>query len=317
MAPMKGFTDYIFRNTFADHFEGFDLAIAPFIASKRDAVIRPKYVKDLLPENNAGLPVVPQILSKSAEDFIRLSNCFSDMGYAAVNWNLGCPYPTVTRKKRGSGLLPHPDRIHRFLDFVMPRVRGTFSIKIRLGWEKAEEIFKLIPILNQYPISEVMIHPRTGVQRYDGVVDLGAFERCVDLIDHPVVYNGDIKAKSDFLRLSRQFDWVNRWMLGRGCMANPFLPSIIKSGADEVEDRIPKMMQFHESLFRAYQTVLDGPSHLLNRMKGFWQFISLPFRNCKKPMKKIYKSTHPDQYLDRVNRFFEAYAISEEKVQSE
>jgi len=314
MAPMKGFTDFIFRNTYAEHFEGVDLAIAPFIASKRDAVIKPGYVRDLIPENNTRLPVIPQILSKSAKDFIRLADCFSDMGYDVINWNLGCPFPTVTRKKRGSGLLPHTDRIRRFLDTAIPGIRGSISIKLRLGWEQTEEIFRLIPILNQYPLEEVIIHPRTGIQRYGGTIDLESFARCADRIRHPVVYNGDIQSVADFNRLSQRFVRINRWMLGRWCIADPFLASTIKGGGCAPIDRISRLRLFHESLFAAYRSALDGPSHLLNRMKGFWRYISLPFRDCRKSMKLIFKSTHPDQYLFRVNRFFDTNANSPDRV---
>ncbi len=187
---MKGFTDHIFRNTFAEHFGGFDLAVAPFIASKRDRIFKKKYVKDLLPENNTRLPVIPQIMSKSAEDFTVLANYLYDLGHETVNWNLGCPYPMVANKKRGSGMLPHTDRIHAFLDSVIPGIRGTLSIKIRLGWRSTDDIFRLVPVLNQYPLEELIIHPRTGIQRYDGEIDLEAFGRCVSTINHPIVYNG-------------------------------------------------------------------------------------------------------------------------------
>ena len=99
---MKGLTDHLFRTAFADHFGGFDLAVAPFISSKRDHTFKPKYVKDVLPENNTTLPVVPQILSNVAEDFTALANHIFDLGYGSVNWNLGCPSRTVTGKKRGA-----------------------------------------------------------------------------------------------------------------------------------------------------------------------------------------------------------------------
>lgn len=305
MAPMKGFTDHIFRNIFADHFEGFDLAVAPFLSSKGDRLIKKKYVRDVLPENNTRMPVIPQILSKNADDFIFLANYLYDLGYQTVNWNLGCPSPMVAKKKRGSGMLPHTDMIHAFLDNVIPGIKGRLSIKIRLGWRCTDDIFRLIPILNQYPLEELIIHPRTGIQRYDGDIDLAAFERCVSMIKHPVVYNGDIRSLEDFKKLSLRFDDVSRWMIGRWCLANPLLPFIIKKGTDNIENKTRKVKEFHEALFQAYRHILDGPSHLLNKMKGFWRYFSLPFEGPKESMKKIKKSNRPDQYLKQVNLFFE------------
>jgi tRNA-dihydrouridine synthase B len=249
MAPMKGFTDHMFRSTFADHFGGFDLAVAPFISSKSDKKIKKKYVRDVLPENNSRLPVIPQILSKTAEDFTVLANYLHDLGYGTVNWNLGCPYPMVAKKQRGSGMLPHTDMIHEFLDNVIPAIKGTLSIKIRLGWSSADDIFRLLPILKQYPLEELIIHPRTGIQRHDGEVDLEAFAQCIAAINHPVVYNGDIKTPEDFKRLSQRFGDVSRWMIGRWFLSNPFLPFIIKEGEDTIQDKIQILQQFNESLF--------------------------------------------------------------------
>jgi len=308
MAPMKGFTDHLFRSAFADHFGGFDLAVAPFIASKQDHRIKRKYVKDVLPENNTRMPVVPQILSKTAADFIVLANYLYDLGYDTVNWNLGCPYPMVANKKRGSGMLPYTDRIRTFLDRVIHEIHGSLSIKLRLGWKENADIFRLLPVIDQYPLSEIIIHPRTGLQRYEGPVDLDAFEDCLAVIRHPVVYNGDIRTIGDFRRLFRRFDSVHAWMIGRWCLADPFLPGCITTGVDDIPDKIYRMQRFHDALFEAYNSVLYGPSHVLNKMKGLWRYFSLPFEDCRKTMKKITKTRRPDQYLERVNLFFETEA---------
>jgi tRNA-dihydrouridine synthase len=308
MAPMKGFTDHLFRSAFADHFGGFDLAVAPFITSKQGPRIKSKYVKDVLPENNTRMPVVPQILSKTAADFIVLANYLYDLGYDTVNWNLGCPYPMVANKQRGSGMLPYTDRILAFLDRVIPEIRGSLSIKVRLGWEENADIFRLLPVIDPYPLSEIIIHPRTGLQRYEGSVDLDAFEECLAVTRHPVVYNGDIRTVDDFMRLRQRFDRVHAWMIGRWCLADPFLPGRITTGIDDIVDKIYRMQQFHEALFDAYNRGLDGPSHVMNKMKGFWRYFSLPFGDCKKTMKKIIKTRRPDQYIEQVNLFFETEA---------
>lgn len=308
MAPMKGISDHLFRRVFADHFEGFDLAVAPFITTKQGHRIKRKYVKDVLPENNARLPVIPQILSKTADEFIVLANYLYDLGYDTVNWNLGCPSPMVANKQRGSGMLPYADRIQAFLDWVIPEIRGSLSIKMRLGWKNKRDIFRLLPLMDPYPLAEIIIHPRTGLQRYQGTVDLKAFEDCLGMTRHRTVYNGDIRSVDDFKRLYHRFGRVHAWMIGRGCIADPFLPGRITSGEDTVADKILRMQQFHGALFEAYSRVLDGPSHVMNKMKGLWRYFSLSFENCKKAMKKITKTRQPDQYLEQVNRFFETEA---------
>ena len=308
MAPMKGFTDCVFRQVYAQHFRGFDLSIAPFIASKRDCPVRRRHVRDVWPENNTRLDVIPQILSKVATDFAAMANFLYDMGYDTVNWNLGCPSPMVASKKRGSGLLPHTDRIDAFLEDALASMQGRLSLKLRLGWETSAEIQRLLPVLNRYPLREVIIHPRTGRQAYEGRVDLDAFEACLANIDHPVVYSGDIRSLEDFKRISERFAGVSQWMIGRGLLANPFLPQIIRTGQARIEGRRLRLQQFHEALFHAYAERLKGPSHLLKKMKGLWRYLALSFEPFDRTLKKIKKSTKPENYLDVVNRFFETEA---------
>lgn len=310
MAPIKGLTDHLFRTAFTKHFGGFDLAIAPFISSKRDHTFKPKYVRDVLPENNTALPVIPQILSNAPEDFMALANYLVDLGHGSVNWNLGCPSRTVTSKKRGAGMLPHTDLIRAFLDDAFSEIKRTISIKMRLGWSSADDIFRLLPVLNQYPLEVVIIHPRTGIQQYKGEVDLKAFEQCLSILKHPVIYNGDIRTYDDFKRLSYRFKNVSQWMIGRGCIADPFLPTAIRTGDTKVPNRIQAIKRFHDDLFEEYRKVLQGPSHLLNRMKGLWRHLSYSFKDCEDTMKSIRKTQKPDQYLDRLNRFFETEAKS-------
>jgi tRNA-dihydrouridine synthase B len=307
MAPIRGVTDHVFRNAFAEHFGGFDLAVAPFIPSKRDNSVKKKYVRDLWPENNPAMPVIAQILSNAATDFVILANYIYDLGYQTVNWNLGCPYPMVANKKRGSGLLPHTDRIHEFLEYAIPRLKGYLSIKLRLGWQTHEDIFRLIPVLNQFPVKELIIHPRTGIQRYHGKPDLDALDQCLGQVHHPVVYNGDIRTLGDFRRLSLRFGNLDRWMIGRGAIADPFLPMTIKAGKNDVRDRAYLMKRFHDTLVDRYMVILDGPGHVLNKMKGLWQYFSLFFPDCGTALKKIKKSRTPEQYRERVEMLFDEH----------
>ena len=306
MGPIRGGTDHIYRNTFAAHFDGYDLAVAPFINCIGTNKITPKYVRVLLPENNTGMPVIPQILSKSAEGFFRLANVLTDMGYDTINWNLGCPYPQVARKQRGSGLLPHTDKIRQFLDEAIPKLQGKLTIKTRLGREHKDELFKLIPVFNEYPIDEIIIHARTGKQMYEGIPDVDAFETALSMCNHPVVYNGDIRTFDDFKRLSERFPTISRWMIGRWAMVDPYLPMIIKTGKDAThpEHKVEKIKAFHDDLYDQYRRVLFGPSHTIDRMKGLMMSFTLAFKENKKTLKKIKKARTPEQYEAAVNLFF-------------
>jgi len=315
MGPIRGGTDHIYRNAFNRHFSGFDLAMAPFINCINQNKITRKYVHGLLPENNTGMPVIPQILSKSAEGFLHMANYLSDLGYETINWNLGCPFPQVANKQRGSGLLPFPDKIREFLDTVIPAMRGQLTIKTRLGREHRDEIFSLLPVFNDYPLGDITIHPRTGRQMYTGTPDLDTFEACLKLTRHPVVYNGDIRTAADFNRLAERFSTpgeckISRWMIGRWALVDPFLPGVIKAGKDPLtgQEKIEKLKAFHDDLFEQYSRTLYGPSHITDRMKGLMVYFLTAFQNPHNALKKIKKTRTPEQYMAEVNHFFDSDA---------
>ena len=305
LAPLRGLTDYIYRNTFNRHFNGFDAAVTPFIPSSRTTRATPLHLKDVLPENNTSMPIEPQILCNNPADFIPLAKQLYDLGYPTVNWNLGCPFPMVAKKQRGSGLLPYPDRIEDFLAKTVPAIPNRLTIKTRLGRRDSEEIIQLMPIFNRYPLQEIIIHPRTGKQMYDGEPDLDAFEKCIEMTHHRIVYNGDITDLKSFQNLSARFNTIKAWMIGRGAIVNPFLPAILKSGKDDFSDRVETFRSFYQELFDEYQRVFSGPGHLLERMKGFWTYFSQAFKDSRKIRKKIHRTLKLQRYLEIVERFFE------------
>lgn len=304
LAPLKGVTDAIFRNIFDAYYGGVDWAVAPFVSTVSATRIKTKYLKDLVPQNNSGMPVVPQIMSKSAVDFMVMAAALFDMGYAHINWNLGCPYPMVAKKGRGSGMLPYPDRIESFLDRVIPVIPNQLSIKMRLGRHSKDEIIELLPILDRYPLKLLIIHPRTGKQMYEGEPDLEAFSQCLQQTCHAVVYNGDIVTRSDFVRLRKCFPEVTAWMIGRGAIQDPYLPLLIKERIMDDTQRTRRFERFHEALLSAYETRLCGPSHLLGRMKCLWAYFQGAFVDGRLVGKRIRKTRSLDQYRTIIKNFF-------------
>jgi tRNA-dihydrouridine synthase len=302
---MRGITDYIYRNTFQRHFDGFDAAVTPFIPTSKAIRAKAQHLRDVLPENNSAMPIIPQIIGNTPENFIALARQLSDLGYQTVNWNLGCPFPMVAKKQRGSGLLPYPDKIDHFLEKTVTAIPNRLSIKVRLGRKTADDLYKLIPIFNRYPLQDIIIHPRTGIQMYEGEPDLEAFARCIETTHHRVMYNGDINDLKGFKNLADRFSTINSWMIGRGAIIDPFLPATIKNGKDSFNNQVETFRRFYEELFEAYQQVFSGPGHLLERMKGFWTYFSQAFADGGKIRKKVHRTLKLKRYLEIVERFFE------------
>lgn len=239
-------------------------------------------------------PLVPQLLGNDPACFVETSRVLAAAGYREVNWNLGCPYSMVANKFRGSGLLPHPERIERFLEGVfsagdIPAV----SVKIRLGRASSAEWHAFMPVLNRYPLASVTIHARIGAQLYRGSVDLEEYARAAASCAHPVVYNGDIVDLASFRLAERAFPGASGYMIGRGALADPFLPARIRAslaGARAPSAQVPMppapgsaewlaaVARFHDDLFSRYRSVLSGPAHVLDKMKEVWTYLapSLP-----------------------------------------
>jgi tRNA-dihydrouridine synthase B len=302
LAPIRGLTDALLRSVLASHFKGFDAAVAPFINPQRKAVYDDRMLRDVLPASNRLLPIVPQLLNTTAEDFLELAARLEGLGYSHINWNLGCPAPMVARKKRGSGLLPHPELILGLLDAVMPRLPIALSIKTRLGFYDFSELELLLPQLDQYPLKEIIIHTRLGVQLYKGDTDPDKFSACMELSAHRLVYNGDICDLADYNNLSQQFPGIRHWMIGRGALGNPFLAEEIKAGAGSEGERLKRLNDFHEDLLGQYERSLSGPGHILARLKQLWSYLIFCFPGQEKNLKKILKTTSLTKYRQLADR---------------
>lgn len=309
LAPLQGFTDVVFRQVYARHFTGIDQALAPFISTMGSRRLKPSRLKDVAPDLNTALPVIPQILGNNPDDFIYLGDYLFDMGYTQVNWNLGCPHSKIAKKQRGSGLLPHPDKIDAFLSRTIPAMKPGLSVKIRLGRKRKEEIRDLIAVFNAHKLDQIILHPRTGEQMYTGTADLDAFERAMNACAHPMVYNGDIVDTASWKRVRQRFPETHSFMIGRGILSNPFLPGQIKglnTGPPNTDsEKREQLKTFYTDLFNSYKQVFSGPGHLIGRMKGFWSYLGPSFEHSRKPLKKLLKSNSEQGYLDRVNEFWD------------
>lgn len=306
LAPFQGITGAVYHEVFAKHFAGIDKFFTPFFTRvSRQKALRAK-ATELVNTNNNTIPVVPQILSKDDRDIIEFTNHCSKKGFREVNWNLGCPFPRVASKQRGSGLLPRPGIIEKILENVMPAISLKFSVKCRLGYHHPEEILKLIPIFNRYTISELIIHARLGEQLYKGGVLPDDFERALNISTIPVVYNGDIFSVPDFLNMSRRYPQINTWMIGRGVLVDPLLPADIKGRPIRREKKQP-VRKFIEDLYLAYRKEMNDRLQAVSVMKELWEYMAFSFDNPHKVFKLVKRTKTFEDYEDVVSKIFDEF----------
>ena len=300
-SPLQGFTDFRFRNAFHHYFGGIDTFYAPYIRLDGKMVIKSSYQRDLQPENNTTLEVIPQVMTNNADEFLFVVKYIQQLGYKELNWNLGCPYPMVTKQGMGSGLICNPEKINHILERVHNETDVIVSMKMRMGYETPEEILDVFPILDKYPLKNIAIHARIGKQLYKGGVNLEAFQRCVDSTKHKLYYNGDITTVAKFKEMQERFPSIDHFMIGRGLIADPFLPSMIKNNTTEYPaDRFKIFSEFHDTIYQQYDAALSGPTPIKMKMLGFWEYFSQSFSNPQKTYKKIKKAGNPRTYTQAV-----------------
>jgi len=294
LAPLQGFTDFVYRNAYAAVFRSVDAFYIPYITTKGSQVLR-KYEKEVLPENNAHGKSVPQVLAKDEEELFELCTLLRDFGYTEINLNLGCPYPMVTNRGKGSKLLTEPEMLEKMLTAFYCKFDLRLSVKMRAGFESVHEIEKIIPVLNRFPLEKVIVHPRIAKQLYKGEIAESAFQFALENLNQPPVYNGDIFSLNDFKMRSEQFQKVSDWMLGRGILMDVFLPyKIIGKFFSEAEQR-NFLAAFHNEILDGYLKASDNTGNALNKMQQFWSYFVCHFERQKKLLKLIKKMKDPAQ----------------------
>jgi tRNA-dihydrouridine synthase len=300
-SPLQGFTDFRFRNALNKHFGGIDTFYSPYIRLNGKLDVKAAYERDILPENNQDLEVIPQVMTSSAEEFIFVANYVKQFGYKELNWNLGCPYPMVTKRGMGSGLICETEKIDDILKQVHDETDIIVSMKMRMGYEEPTEIIDTLAILDNYPIKNISIHARIGKQLYKGGVDLDSFQNCIDNTKHKVYYNGDITTVAKYNEMVERFPSIDHWMIGRGLISDPFLPQMIKGNSTEYPtDRLDTFRAFHDELFESYESFLSGEKHLLIKMQHFWEYFSTTFDNPQKTYKGFKKAKSVRSYHQAV-----------------
>ena len=243
LAPLEGITGYIVRNAFAHHFPYIDKYFTPFFPAAKK--MNKKIMRDLIPENNPGITLVPQLMLNDAEDLRMMGTQLEQMGFTTVNLNCGCPSGTVVSKRRGAGILGDPDELDRFLENAFDICPLSISVKTRIGMESEDEWEKLCKIYARYPFEELIVHPRVRSDFYSNSPRLDAFSYAVEMIRVPLCYNGDINTVEDYERIHTLFPTVDRVMIGRGLLADPGLIGEIKGNHKPTKQQI---CAFHDEI---------------------------------------------------------------------
>jgi tRNA-dihydrouridine synthase B len=307
-APLQGFTDFTFRKVFAESFGGIDKYFIPYLSYGKGREIKKSQVREVFPENNAEINVVPQVLFSDLTELFDLIAILIEYGYSEINLNLGCPYPMATNKGRGAAWLEKPEALNEVLQELFAKgFDAKFSVKMRAGFTNDQDAKAIFGVLNQFPLEEVIFHPRTASQMYDGKANAQLFADAMPIVKHPIIYNGDILSTSDLETIRTILPEQQSFMIGRGLLINPALAVQLRGEIIDPKQLRTKMRDFHDQLLEEYSSRLAGSGHLLMKMNQFWAYFSESFENPHKAMKLVKKSSSILKYNAAVTEIFRNY----------
>lgn len=291
-APLQGYTEAPYRRIHQEVCGGVEAYYTPFIRLEHGQ-IRKKDLREALQEQNLGVNIIPQVIAADAAEFEVLARKLIELGHRHINVNMCCPFPLQTRLGRGSGLLPHVERVKGLLQSLqsLHAETGTlFSVKMRLGQDSAEECMTLLPWLNEAPLSYVIMHPRLGCQQYKGELDYEAFDRFLEGCKHPVMFNGMLTTVGEIQQLEQRYPQLAGVMIGRGLLSRPTLAAEYAAGKSMNDDEVKlKVREMHRRLMAHYEKAIEGgESQLVMKMHSFWDYMEPLFGH--KGVKKVLKS---------------------------
>ena len=316
LSPLQGHTDSYYRNAVDAIFGGIDTYYTPFVRLEKGHTYRSRELRDIRPESNTVSHLIPQLIASEPDELRAIADLFVKNGYTEADLNMGCPFPMLARRHKGSGLLAHPDEVEALLRTMeeMPEVK--FSVKMRLGWDSPAEAMALVGMLNASPVSHIALHARLGKQQYKGEVDVEAFAAFAEAIRKPLFYNGDLRTPADIDAIAARFPQLAGVLIGRGILANPALALEYKSGAAlDVRTKKARMMELHDTIFTQYADYLQGDKQLLEKMKPFWEYLSDELE--KRTRKKIEKANKVPAYEAAVALAFSQWGKVEKRVEEE
>lgn len=302
-APLEGLTDSIYRRTHHKYFPGVDRYYMPFLSPTIHRTLTHKEDRELPLADSVSFTAIPQILTKHPEDFLWAAEQCVQRGYTEVNLNLGCPSGTVVSKGKGSGMLRDLDALDRFLEAVFSAAPLPVSVKTRVGVDSEDDFPRLLEIFNQYPIRELIIHPRIRKDFYSPPIRENTFRLAVECSKHPLCYNGDLCSTEDIDRIRLKYPQLQSVMIGRGLVGDPGMLSPNGTDAATLE-------AFHNELLEEYMAAFGGSRNAMFRLKENWHHLIYRFEGGEKLYKRLRKTTDIDEYRSITTEIFRTLPLA-------
>lgn len=278
LAPMQGLTNRAMRALFIDWVRP-DVVFTEFMRVSN--VSRKRLIRNDLTEAGSatgGVPLVAQLVGNDVQALVAAARNAEAAGAQHINLNMGCPYGRMTTSATGGAMLQHPEQLPAMIPALREAISGSFSIKMRAGYNDPEQVFSLVSLFEDSCVDFLVLHPRTVVQKYAGSADHSITARLVSRTSIPVIANGDIRSAQMALQVLETTGAAGL-MLGRGAIADPLLFTRIRHR--NLTEPLPAetalmIRRYMAAVVERYRELFCGERQVLDKAKNVLAFLDQP-----------------------------------------
>jgi tRNA-dihydrouridine synthase B len=304
LSPMAGLTDSVFRRL-VKRLGGCGLVMTEF-TSAEGLTRHSLKSKRMLFYHEEERPVTAQLFGADPERLGEATRMVEDLGFDAIDLNLGCPAKKVVKACGGSALLREIKLLEQILKTIRAATVMPFTIKIRAGWSETEVVSVQVgKMAEELGVNAIAFHPRTRVQGFSGHSDWSLICELKSSLKIPVIGNGDIVIPQDAFRMKKETG-CDGVMIGRGALTNPWIFRQIHELENGLVLTEPDVAAKHELIKSYFQLLFEEETPgAIGKMKQFasWFTHAIPYGATLR--KSIYESQGEAEVMQRIEEFFQ------------